>query len=76
MVAKELACNGIESVRSIQITLFKPIRPMLAERASSIEEGLDRRRELLVQNTSWMGKEFKYTKARIITAVKLLMVQE
>jgi DNA ligase-1 len=42
MVAKELACNGIESVRSIQITLFKPIRPMLAERASSIEEGLDR----------------------------------
>jgi DNA ligase-1 len=42
MVAKELACNGIESVRSIQITLFKPIRPMLAERASSIVEGLNR----------------------------------
>jgi DNA ligase-1 len=42
MVAKELACNGIESVRSIQITLFKPIRPMLAERASTIEEGLNR----------------------------------
>jgi DNA ligase-1 len=42
MVAKELAFNGIESVRSIQITLFKPIRPMLAERASSIEEGLNR----------------------------------
>jgi ATP-dependent DNA ligase len=42
MVARELACNGIEAVRSIQITLFKPIRPMLAERASSIEEGLTR----------------------------------
>ncbi|MGH9974341.1 MAG: hypothetical protein ACRD8Z_00680 [Nitrososphaeraceae archaeon] len=42
MVARELACNGIEAVRSIQITLFKPIRPMLAERASSIEEGLSR----------------------------------
>ena len=42
MVARELASNGIESVRSIKITLFKPIRPMLAERASSIEEGLDR----------------------------------
>ena len=42
LVAKELACNGIESVRSIQITLFKPIRPMLAERASSIEDGLNR----------------------------------
>jgi ATP-dependent DNA ligase len=42
MVARELASNGIESIRSIKITLFKPIRPMLAERASSIEEGLDR----------------------------------
>jgi ATP-dependent DNA ligase len=42
MVARELACNGIEAVRSIQITLFKPIRPMLAERAISIEEGLSR----------------------------------
>jgi ATP-dependent DNA ligase len=42
LVARELACNGIESVRSIQITLFKPIRPMLAERASSIDEGLNR----------------------------------
>jgi ATP-dependent DNA ligase len=42
MVARELACNGIEAVRSIQITLFKPIRPMLAERATSIEEGLTR----------------------------------
>jgi ATP-dependent DNA ligase len=42
IVARELASNGIESVRSIEITLFKPIRPMLAERASSIEEGLDR----------------------------------
>ncbi|HZD36271.1 MAG TPA: ATP-dependent DNA ligase, partial [Nitrososphaeraceae archaeon] len=42
LVAKELSSNGIESVRSIHITLFKPIRPMLAERVSSIEEGLDR----------------------------------
>jgi ATP-dependent DNA ligase len=41
-VAKELACNGIESVRSIQIQLFKPIRPMLAERASNLEEGIER----------------------------------
>src|ERR671918_411276 len=42
MVARELACNGIDAVCSIQITLFKPIRPMLAERAISIEEGLSR----------------------------------
>ena len=42
LVARELCSNGVEAVRSIQITLFKPIRPMLAERASSIEEGLHR----------------------------------
>ena len=42
LIARELASNGIEAIRSIQITLFKPIRPMLAERASSIEEGLGR----------------------------------
>lgn len=42
LVTRELCSNGVEAVRSIQITLFKPIRPMLAERASSIEEGLDR----------------------------------
>jgi ATP-dependent DNA ligase len=41
-VAKKLACDGIESVRSIQIKLFKPIRPMLAERASNLEEGVER----------------------------------
>ena len=42
LVAREISSNGIESVRSIEITLFKPIRPMLAERVSSIEEGLER----------------------------------
>jgi ATP-dependent DNA ligase len=42
LVARELCSSGVEAVRSIQITLFKPIRPMLAERASSIEEGLHR----------------------------------
>ena len=42
LVAKELCSKGIKSVHSIQITLFKPVRPMLAERASSIEEGLAR----------------------------------
>lgn len=42
LVAREISSNGIESVRSIEITLFKPIRPMLAERVSSIDEGLER----------------------------------
>lgn len=42
LVAREISSNGIDSVRSIEITLFKPIRPMLAERVSSINEGLER----------------------------------
>jgi DNA ligase-1 len=41
-VAKLLATKGLEAVRSMQITLFKPIRPMLAERATTAEEGLER----------------------------------
>jgi len=41
-VAKLLATKGLEAVRSIKITLFKPIRPMLAERIRSSEEALER----------------------------------
>ena len=41
-VAKTLAANGIESVKSLQITLYKPIRPMLAERVVTAEDALER----------------------------------
>lgn len=41
-VAKLLATKGLEAVRSIKITLFKPIRPMLAERVRTAEEALER----------------------------------
>jgi DNA ligase-1 len=41
-VARLLATKGIEAVRSVQITLFKPIRPMLAERVTTAEEALER----------------------------------
>jgi DNA ligase 1 len=41
-IAKILAANGIESVKSLQITLYKPIRPMLAERVGTVEEALER----------------------------------
>src|SRR5919198_1536294 len=41
-IAKTLAANGIESVKSLQITLYKPIRPMLAERVVTAEEALER----------------------------------
>jgi DNA ligase-1 len=41
-VAKLLATKGLEAVRSVRITLFKPIRPMLAERITTAEEALVR----------------------------------
>jgi len=41
-VSKVLAGKGIESVKSIKITLFKPIRPMLAERVRTAQEALER----------------------------------
>src|SRR5918912_1788980 len=41
-IAKILAENGIESVKSLQISLYKPIRPMLAERVGKAEEVLER----------------------------------
>jgi DNA ligase 1 len=41
-VAKLLATKGLGSVKSIRITLFKPIRPMLAERIRTPEEALER----------------------------------
>jgi DNA ligase-1 len=41
-VARLLAAKGLKAVRSIKITLFKPIRPMLAERIRTSEEALER----------------------------------
>ncbi|MDQ3835867.1 MAG: ATP-dependent DNA ligase [Thermoproteota archaeon] len=41
-VARLLATKGLEAVSSIEITLFKPIRPMLAERIRTSEEALER----------------------------------
>ena len=41
-VAKIVAIKGIEAVKTIQITLFKPIRPMLAERVRTALEALSR----------------------------------
>jgi DNA ligase-1 len=41
-VARLLATEGLEAVSSIKITLFKPIRPMLAERIQTAEEALER----------------------------------
>src|SRR5919198_1663261 len=41
-VAKLLSTKGLEHLRSLQITLYKPIRPMLAGRVGTVEEALER----------------------------------
>lgn len=41
-VSKLLATKGIEAVKSIRIFLYKPIRPMLAERVRTVQEALER----------------------------------
>src|SRR5918911_871139 len=41
-IAKILATDGIDSVKSLQITLYKPVRPMLAERVGTAEDALAR----------------------------------
>jgi DNA ligase-1 len=41
-VAKLLATKGLESVESLRITLFKPVRPMLGERVRNSTEAMER----------------------------------
>jgi DNA ligase-1 len=41
-VAKTIATQGLDAVKAIKIEVFKPIRPMLAERVSTAEEALQR----------------------------------
>ena len=58
-VAKLLATSGIESVKSIRITLYKPVRPMLAERVRTSEEAMKRMKDMCA------GAEFKLDGERI-----------
>jgi DNA ligase 1 len=41
-VARLLATKSLESLKSLQITLFKPVRPMLSERVRSSEEAMEK----------------------------------
>jgi DNA ligase 1 len=41
-VAKVVAEQGIEGIEQYQVSVFEPIRPMLAERLASLEEILDK----------------------------------
>ncbi|MGH9991814.1 MAG: ATP-dependent DNA ligase [Nitrososphaera sp.] len=40
--ARLLATKGLKAVMSVKITLYEPLRPMLAERVSTAEEALER----------------------------------
>lgn len=41
-VAKILATKGLKAVLGLKITLFKPIRPMLAERTVTVQQAMDK----------------------------------
>jgi len=41
-VAETIAMNGLDGIENFQITLFNPIRPMLADRVKSEEESIDK----------------------------------
>ena len=41
-IAKTLATQGLDSVKLLRITLFKPVRPMLAERVATTMDALNR----------------------------------
>lgn len=41
-VAKILARDGLDSLKSLRVTLHKPIRPMLAERVRNAQEAIER----------------------------------
>ncbi|MEM2856114.1 MAG: ATP-dependent DNA ligase [Candidatus Nitrosocaldaceae archaeon] len=41
-VAKKLALEGLSAVKELKASLFKPIRPMLAERIQNAQEALER----------------------------------
>jgi DNA ligase 1 len=41
-IARTLTKQGLESIKSLSITLFKPVRPMLAERVSTTADALQR----------------------------------
>jgi len=42
LVAKTLATKGLDAVNIMKIEVFRPIRPMLAERVSTAEEALEK----------------------------------
>jgi DNA ligase 1 len=58
-VARLLATESLEAVRSLKITLYKPVRPMLAERVSTPDEAMER------MKSKSAGAEYKLDGERI-----------
>lgn len=57
-VARTLALNGVEAIRSLKITVGRPVRPMLAERLSDPKE-------IMAKMNGECAAEYKYDGLRI-----------
>ncbi len=61
-VAKVVAEKGIEGIRQYQVTVLKPVRPMLAERLASPEEILDKLEGKCVAEYKYDGERIQLHK--------------
>jgi DNA ligase-1 len=61
-VGKFVAEKGLAGIKEFHVTLFEPIRPMLAERLGSPEEILDRFGGRCIPNTNTTANAFRCTK--------------
>ena len=70
-VSKILSTKGIVSVKSIKISLYKPIRPMLAERVRTAEEALERMGAMAVPEYKLDGERVQLHKGKEKCKVEL-----
>ena len=64
MIAKLLATKGLESIKLLQVMLYKPIRPMLAERASTAAEALERMNNIAAAEYKLDGERIQIHKGK------------
>ena len=64
MVAKLLGTKGLESVKLLQVMLYKPIRPMLAERVSTAAEALERMNNIAAAEYKLDGERIQIHKRK------------
>ncbi len=62
LIAKILANKGLEAIKELKVNLFKPIRPMLAERVSNAKEALERTSGILAAEYKLDGERVQIHK--------------